>query len=127
VLFRSTLSNMYRDQDGFLHVFTLSPMIEKVLRGSLSSSDGGLGFQIETEFAQILLNAIGEHMEKMAQLGFLPILLCPREIRLALRRLTEQAFSNLIVMAFSEISHGTKVKAESMVDVEIPGYSTGRG
>jgi flagellar biosynthesis protein FlhA len=122
-----TLSNLYRDQDGFLHVFTLSPMVEKVLRGSLSSSDGGLGFQIETELAQLLLNGIGEHMEKMAQLGFLPILLCPREIRLALRRLTEQAFANLIVMAFSEISRGTKVKAESMVDIEIPGYSTGRG
>jgi hypothetical protein len=31
--------------------------------------------------------------------------------------LTEQAFPALIVLAFSEISQGTKVKAHDMVDI----------
>ena len=112
-----TISNMYRDNDGYVHVFTFSPLLERTLRGSLNSSDGGLGFQIDPDTAQQILKSVGDNMEKMAQEGFLPILLCPRELRLAFRRLTEQAFPSLVVLAFSEISQGTKVKAHGMVDV----------
>ncbi|NPV84681.1 MAG: flagellar biosynthesis protein FlhA [Anaerolineae bacterium] len=114
-----TLSNMYRDQDGFLHVFTLSPQLEKVLRSALASGEGGLGFHIETDLAQSILSATGMQMEQMAQKGYMPILLCPRELRLAFRRLVEQAFPNLVVLAFSEISAGTKVRAHGMVDVPV--------
>ena len=114
-----TLSNMYRDQDGFLHVFTLSPQLEKVLRSALASGEGGLGFHIETDLAQAILSATGAQMEQMAQKGYMPILLCPRELRLAFRRLVEQAFPNLVVLAFSEISAGTKVRAHGMVDVPV--------
>jgi flagellar biosynthesis protein FlhA len=112
-----TISNMYRDNDGYLHVFTFSPVLEKTLRASLNSSDGGFAFQIDPETAQMLLKSVGENMEKMALEGFLPILLCPRELRLAFHRLTEQAFPGLIVLAFSEISQGTKVKAHGMVEI----------
>lgn len=112
-----TLSNQYRDQDGYLHVFTLAPQLESFLRESLGPSDGGLGFQIDAGIAQQVLTRTGEQMEKLAQLGFYPILLCPRELRLAFRRLVERSFPNLAVLAFSEVSSGTKVKAHGMVDV----------
>jgi flagellar biosynthesis protein FlhA len=115
----TTISNMYRDNDGFVHVFTFSPVLEKTLRTSLSSGDGGFTLQVDPETAQQLLRSTGDNMEKMAKEGFLPILLCPRELRLAFRRLTEQAFQGLIVLAFSEISHGTKVKAHGMVEVHL--------
>jgi flagellar biosynthesis protein FlhA len=112
-----TISNMYRDNDGYVHVFTFSPILERTLRSSLNSSDGGLGFQIDPDMAQQILRSVGENMEKLAQEGFLPVLLCPRELRLAFRRLTEQAFPSLVVLAFSEISQGTKVKAHGMIEV----------
>lgn len=114
-----TISNMYRNPDGFIHVFTFSPLLEKTLRSSLNTGDGGFGFQIDPDTAQLILKSVGENMEKLAQEGFLPILLCPRELRLAFRRLTEQAFPTLIVLAFSEVSQGTKVKAHGMVSVEV--------
>lgn len=116
-----TLSNLYREADGYIYVFTLSPQVESLLRETLSSGDGGLGFQIDPGMAQMILTATGEKMEGLAQQGHLPILLCPRELRLAFRRLCEQSFPNLVVMAFSEISGGTKVKAIGMVDVAVPG------
>jgi len=112
-----TLSNLYREEDGFLHVFTLSPQLEMTLKESLSATDSGLGFSIDTITAQSILNATGERMEGLAQLGHPPVLLCPRELRLAFRRLIDQAFPNLVVLAFSEISAGTRVQAHGMVDV----------
>ena len=116
-----TISNLYRDVDGYIHVFTLHPQLESHLRESLSSTDGGLGFQIDAGIAQAILNGVGEKMEELAQMGHVPILLCPRELRLAFRRLSEQSFANLVVMAFSEISSGTKVKAHGMVDISTGG------
>jgi len=112
-----TLSNLYREEDGYLHVFTLSPQLEMTLKESLSATDSGLGFSIDTMTAQSILNATGERMESLAQGGHPPVLLCPRELRLAFRRLVEQAFSNLVVLAFSEISGGTHVQAHGMVDL----------
>ena len=110
-----TLSNQYRDENGMLHVFTLSPELENKLRDSLSPTESGIGFQLDASSAQEILVHTGEQMERIAQLGHYPILLCPREIRLAFRRLVEQSLPNLIVLAYSEICQGTKVKAHGMV------------
>jgi len=112
----NTLSSQYRDHDGTLHVFTLSPVLEQTLRSALVASEGGPALQIDASLAQRLLNKIGEQMEAMAGQGYLPILLCPRELRLALRRLAEQALPNLVVLAFSEVSPGTRVRAHGLVD-----------
>jgi flagellar biosynthesis protein FlhA len=112
-----TISNIYREADRTIHAFTLSPQVENLLRESLSSTEGGLGFQIEASVAQKILNATGEQMELLAQEGHMPILLCPRELRLAFRRLAEQSFSNLVVLAYSEIEAGTKVRAHGMVQI----------
>ena len=112
----NTISSQYRDHDGTLHVFTLSPVLEQTLRSALVASEGGPALQIDASLAQRLLNKIGEQMEAMAGQGYLPILLCPRELRLALRRLAEQALPNLVVLAFSEVSPGTRVRAHGLVD-----------
>lgn len=112
----NTISSQYRDYDGTLHVFTLSPVLEQTLRSALVASEGGPALQMDASLAQRLLHKIGEQMEAMAGQGYLPILLCPRELRLALRRLVEQALPNLVVLAFSEVSAGTRVRAHGLVD-----------
>jgi len=112
------ISSQYKDDEGFIHVFTLSPQVEGILRSSLGNSESGLSFQIDTATAQTILYQTGKEMEKLAQLGHLPILLCPRELRLAFRRLVEHSLPNLVVLAFSEVSAGTKVRAHGMVSID---------
>jgi flagellar biosynthesis protein FlhA len=113
----NTISSQYRDDQNVLHVFTLSPQLEGALRSGLSSSDNGPTFHVDASLAQMALNKTGEQMEKLAQSGFFPILLCPRELRMAFHRLVEHSLPSLVVLAFSEVSPGTKVKAHGMVDV----------
>lgn len=112
-----TISNQYRDETGTLHVITFSPNLENTLRGALVNSDGRAGFQLDANLAQKILIHTGEQMEALAQQGYMPILLCPRELRLAFFRLIEQSLPTLVVLAFSEISQGTKVKAHGMVNL----------
>jgi flagellar biosynthesis protein FlhA len=115
------LSNQFRDESGFIHVFTLAPNVETMLKQFLGPSDGGLGFTLDPQQAQAILTATGEQMEKLAQEGHQPVLLCPRELRLAFRRLVEQSLPNLTVLAFSEISPGTRVRAHGMVELMLAG------
>ncbi len=114
----NTISGQYKDETNTLHVFTLAPQLEGTLRSSLVSSEGSPGFQIDAITAQRVLVKTGEQMEALAQLGHFPILICPRELRLAFRRLVEQSLPNLIVMAFSEVGQGVKVKAHGMVKLD---------
>ena len=114
----NTISSQYKDETNTLHVFTLAPQLEATLRSALVASDGGPGLQIDAGLAQRVLVKTGEQMENLAQSGYFPILLCPRELRLAFRRLVEQSLPNLIVMAFSEVGQGTKVKAHGMAKME---------
>ncbi|MCX6078664.1 MAG: flagellar biosynthesis protein FlhA [Chloroflexi bacterium] len=114
----NTISNQYKDETNTIHVFTLSPQLESTLRSSLVSSEGSPGFQIDAGLAQRILVKTGEQMEALAQTGHFPVLLCPRELRLAFRRLVDQSLTNLIVMAFSEVGQGVKVKAHGMVKID---------
>lgn len=113
-----TLSNQYRDEKNYLHVFTLSPQLEELLKSSLGASDkGGVSFQLGAELVQSIISRTGAQMEKLAQAGHLPILLCPRELRMAFRRLVEHSLPTLVILAFSEISNGTRVKADGVVEL----------
>jgi flagellar biosynthesis protein FlhA len=114
----NTISGQYKDEANTLHVFTMAPQLEATLRSSLVSSEGSPGFQIDATLAQRILVKTGEQMEILAQLGHVPVLICPRELRLAFRRLVEQSLPNLVLMAFSEVGQGLKVKAHGIVKLD---------
>jgi len=114
----NTISSQYRDDRNVLHVFTISPQLEASLRSSLVATESGPGFQIDAVLAQRILNRLGEQMEALANTGNIPVLLCPRELRLAIRRLVEQSLPNLVVLAFSEVNQGTRVKSHGNVSLE---------
>jgi flagellar biosynthesis protein FlhA len=113
----NTISSQYRDDNNTLNVFTLAPQLESILRSSLVSNENGPALQIDASLAQQMIRSIGDQMENLARMGHFPILLCPRELRLAIRRLIEQSLANLVVMAFSEVSTGTRVKAHGVANV----------
>jgi flagellar biosynthesis protein FlhA len=112
-----TISNQYRDDSNVIHVFTLSPVLEQHLKQALVSSEEGLALQLDPGVAQAVLAAIGGKMEQMAHTGNMPILLTSREIRRALRLMIERSLPGLTIMAFSEVSQGTKVQAHGMVEL----------
>jgi flagellar biosynthesis protein FlhA len=113
-----TISSQYKDEQNVLHVFTLSPHLEGRLRGMLTPSDGGPGFGIDANTAQQILAHTGEQMENMAGQGYMPVLLLPRELRLAFRRLSDRSLPGLVVLAYSEVGTGIRVKTHGMVNVE---------
>lgn len=113
-----TISIMYRNGDGLVHVITLSPRTEQLLADALKQTEQGMMIALEPALAQRLLQRLASEMERVAQMGYVPVLLCSSRIRLSLRRLTERVLPNLVVLGFTEVAQGVDVNAEAMVGID---------
>ena len=68
--------------------------------------------------AQRLLQRIGREMERMAQQGYQPVLICSSRLRLPLRRLTERSLPNLTLLSFGEIVPQINVVSAGLVTLD---------
>jgi len=107
----------YAGEDRVLYVITLSPRLEQLLVQSLQPTDQGLSVLIDPTMANRLLGEISRLMERIAEKGRTPVLLCSGRLRRPLRRLTERVLPGLAVLAFGEIT--AEVDAQSVGMVEI--------
>jgi flagellar biosynthesis protein FlhA len=116
-----TITNQNKGNDGALHVFTLSPRLERELNQGVTTSDQGLRLNLDPGRAERILRQVGTEMEKMAQAGNSPVALSSGAIRLPFKRLTEIVFPTLTVMAYSEVTSQTPVYSSGVVDVSDAG------
>ena len=92
----------------------LAPQVEPAHR-SAAAGDQGTQLAIDPTTAQRLLQRIGQAMERMAQQGYQPVLLCSSRLRLPLRRLTERSLPNLVLLSFGEIVPQVNVVSAGLV------------
>ena len=111
------ICNQYRESDGVLYVLTLGPTIEQRLAEAVVPTDQGLMAHLSPELGRRFLERLGEEMEKMAQQGHQPVLLCSARVRLAARRFTQRTLPQLAVLSYSEVPAGVEVYACGMVEV----------
>jgi len=111
------ITSQYVDRDGTLKVITLSPELQQALAAGVQRTEQGLAIAMEPSLIQRFLQAVAKEMERVAALGFQPVLLCPSTIRLPLRRLTERSLASLVVLSYSEIAPKTEVQAKGMVEL----------
>ena len=107
----------YAGEDHVLQVITLSPKLEQLLVQSLQPTDQGLAVLVDPGMANKLLNEVSQLMDRIAESGRVPVLLCSGRLRRPLRRLTERVLPGLAVLAFGEIT--SEVDAQSVGMVEI--------
>jgi flagellar biosynthesis protein FlhA len=103
------ITNMYKDRDNKLHVFTIDPSIEQMLSDSVQNTKQGLMLVMAPADSEKLLKNMGARIDMMMTSGYAPICLCSPNIRLALRRLTETAQPSLVVLSYNEISGNVEV------------------
>ena len=97
------ISELYRDREGKINVFTLDPVVEQKLAESVQNTKQGLMLAVDPSMAETLLKNMGHQTETMQNAGLTPVCLCSPNIRLALRRLAEAKFPDLAVVSYNEI------------------------
>jgi flagellar biosynthesis protein FlhA len=112
------ITEQYKDKNNRIMVFTIDPAIEQLLTDSVQNTKQGLMLVTAPADSERLLKAIGEETEKMTLAGKTPICLCSPNIRLALKRLTEAAYPQLVVLSYNEINNNVEVTSNGTVRLE---------
>ncbi|NPV06686.1 MAG: flagellar biosynthesis protein FlhA [Anaerolineae bacterium] len=114
-----TICNLYRSEDGAVHVVTLAPELEERLAQSVQSAGGARNLVLEPPLVQALIESIGQQVELMAQRGLRGVVLCSVAVRAPLRRLMERALPEVAVISFAEIAPEVEVQSEAVVRIRL--------
>jgi flagellar biosynthesis protein FlhA len=113
------ICRQYQDMDGIIRVLTLAPGLEQEMRGAVQSTATGNMLAIEPQMAQSLVRSLTTQMDRAAEQGYNPVLLCSGQIRLPLKRMIERSLPTLPVMAYTEIVPKVDVEAIGTVEAEL--------
>ena len=97
-------------EDGLLSVITVDPRLESLLGEAVRRGEDAYALLDPNTVAKIY-NSLTKQMQAAQAAGLHPIVLCSPSVRLALKRLTERAAPQLVVLSYSEIAPGLRVES----------------
>jgi len=112
------ITDMYRDKDGRINVFTVDPALEQKLADSVQNTRQGLMLVLDPAMTEAILKSIGEHADKLQAAGLTPVCICSPNIRLALRRLVEAAYPSIAVVSYNEILPNVELVSSGVVRLQ---------
>jgi flagellar biosynthesis protein FlhA len=92
--------------DGRLDVLTIDPRMQQTLAESVRPAEGGLQLLVNAGLAEALVTDVQKQYQALIDQAAKPVLVCPSQLRLPLRRLTRIAVPDLPVLSFGEITGG---------------------
>jgi len=112
-----TLCNQHKSDDGRIHCVTLDPALEELLNKSVERLDQGsvltLPARIQAKLVEIIMATIDRATTACG--GRPLVILCPPQIRAAVRKLIEVKLPSVPVLGYNEIMHGFNVESHGMV------------
>jgi flagellar biosynthesis protein FlhA len=97
-------------ENGLLSVITVDPRLETLLGEAVRRGEDAYALLDPSTVARIYAS-LTRQMQAAQQTGLAPIVLCSPSVRLALKRLTERAAPQLVVLSYSEIAPGLRVES----------------
>jgi flagellar biosynthesis protein FlhA len=110
-----TITNGCLDGERELRAITLDPDLEREVAESLAQTAEGEIAAVDPSRAEALIGSLGREVESATSMGGRPVLVCSSRIRRHIRRLVEQAFPQLPVLAYTEILPGIRVERAGTV------------
>ena len=115
-------------EDGLLSVITVDPRLESLLGEAVRRGEDAYALLDPNTVAKIY-SSLTKQMAAAQNSGLHPIVLCSPSVRLALKRLTERAAPQLVVLSYSEIAPGLRVESIGQIsttDEQEPSMETSR-
>ncbi len=112
------ITELYKDRDGKINVFTIDPSVEQALADSVQNTKQGLMLAIDPAMAETLLENMSGLVGEMQVAGLTPACLCSPNIRLALQRLVETKFPGIAVLSYNEIMSDVEVVSTGLVRLQ---------
>ena len=100
-------------QAGELQVMALDSGLERLLTQALQSSPNGAG--IEPGLADTLLREAAGSAQRQEQMGLMPVLLVPAQVRPLLARFLRRAVPQLKILSHAEVPDSANIKVTSIL------------
>lgn len=97
-------------ENGLLSVITVDPRLEALLSEAVRRGEDAYALLDPNTVSRIYVS-LTRQIAIAQNAGLQPIVLCSPSVRLALKRLTERAAPQLVVLSYSEIAPGLKVES----------------
>jgi flagellar biosynthesis protein FlhA len=97
-------------ENGLLSVITVDPRLESLLSEAVRRGEDAYALLDPNTVARVY-TSLTRQVQVAQNAGLAPIVLCSPAVRLALKRLTERAAPQLVVLSYSEIAPGLRVES----------------
>src|SRR5579875_3018348 len=97
-------------EDGLLSVITVDPRLESLLAEAVRRGEDAYAL-LDPQTVSRIYASLTKQIQAAQSHGLHPIVLSSPQVRLALKRLTERAAPQLVVLSYSEVAPGLRVES----------------
>lgn len=112
------ISRQYQTDDGTIPLMTLDQEIENSIAQSIQETGQGSYLGIDPAAGEAIITAIENSLETFSMFNYQPLILCSPVVRIHLKRLTDRAISNLVVLSHNEISPDVRIESLGFISLE---------
>ncbi|MGN0131774.1 MAG: flagellar biosynthesis protein FlhA [Lachnospiraceae bacterium] len=96
-------------------VVTLDPKVEQEIMASVKQTEQGAYLTLDPEKTKAIIESVRTEVGKLESLGKNPIIITSPIVRMYFKRLTEDYFSDLIVISYNEVESNVELQSVGMV------------
>jgi flagellar biosynthesis protein FlhA len=105
----------YQSEKGGLQAITLDPRLEQQIAQGVRQSPNEITLTMEPKLARHVMDTLSQRLQQLLSAGQPPVVLCAPQIRLAFRRFFETTFSELTVLAYTEVPARVEIQSNGII------------
>lgn len=111
------IARQFADNSDTIHVITLDPKVEQMIRDAVQHTEHGSYVALEPERAQALFGVLSQVVESVSEKGYQPVILCAPVVRIYFKKLTEKLIPRLAVLSYNELEGKFNVQSVGVVSI----------
>ena len=96
-------------------VVTLDPKIEQEIMGSVKQTENGAFLNMDPARTRAIMDSLTKEVQKLENLGKMPIIITSPIVRVYFKRLTEDYFKDLVVVSYNEVENNVELQSVGLV------------
>jgi flagellar biosynthesis protein FlhA len=111
------ITKQYANPGEPLYVITTSGSLEKKIAEGVQQSEHGNFLALDPNDSQGIIDAVLYEVERMSEMGQMPILLCSPAVRIYIRNLLERYLPHVPVLSYNELEPTIEVQSVGVVNL----------
>jgi len=111
----SQIVKPYQTEKGGLQAITLDPRLEQQIAQGMRQTSTEISLSMEPKLARHVVDTLSQRLQQLLSAGQPPVVLCAPQIRLAFRRFFETTFSELTVLAYTEVPARIEIQSSGTI------------